>query len=94
MSKATLEYNLPEEENEFRLAIAGSDFSYFLWEFEQEFLRRNIKYEPGIDLMSKVNADLEEGDTLLTPDQVLQVLEAVRSTYYEMKLSRNLPETE
>lgn len=93
MSKATLEYNLPEEEPEFRLAMAGSDFSYFLWEFEQEFLRRNIKYEPGIDLMSKVNGDLEEGD-LLTPDQVLQVLEAVRAIYYEMKLSRNLPETE
>jgi len=41
--KATLEFNLPEEEREFQLASKGSSISYALWNYDQ-FLRNEVKY--------------------------------------------------
>ena len=41
--KATLEFNLPEDQPEFNNAIKGGDWKQVCWEMEQ-YLRRNTKY--------------------------------------------------
>jgi hypothetical protein len=41
--KATLEFNLPEESEEFELATNGTNISLALWKFTQ-FLRNLDKY--------------------------------------------------
>ena len=42
--KATLEFNLPEDEAEFYCAIKGTAMLNVLWELQQE-LRKMYKYE-------------------------------------------------
>ena len=42
--KATLEFNLPDDQHEFDLAIQGSKMYSALWDISQE-LRRLWKYE-------------------------------------------------
>lgn len=41
--EAILKFNLPEETEEFNLAIRGSDYSCLLHEFDQ-YLRTNLKH--------------------------------------------------
>ena len=43
MSKAILEFNLPEDQPEFNDAIKGGDWKHVCWEMDQ-YLRRNTKY--------------------------------------------------
>lgn len=45
--KAKLEFNLPEEQVEFNLAINGSSWSHVVWKVSEE-LRRRIKYDPNV----------------------------------------------
>lgn len=42
--KATLEFNLPDEQHEFYCATKGQDMISVLWELQQE-LRKLYKYE-------------------------------------------------
>ena len=41
--KATLEFNLPEEQTEFQDAVDGSNFKHVLWKLDQH-CRSNVKY--------------------------------------------------
>ena len=43
--KATLEYNLPDEQDEFEKAVNGGKYAYIIWEIDH-FLRANTKYAP------------------------------------------------
>lgn len=43
--KATLEFNLPEDNQEFKLATKGSDWWHVCWEMDQ-WLRAQYKYMP------------------------------------------------
>jgi len=43
--KATLEFNLPDDQQEYDLANNGLNFWHVLWELDQE-LRANTKYAP------------------------------------------------
>jgi hypothetical protein len=43
--KATLEFNLPEDQIEFDLAINGGKWSLCMWELDQH-LRSQTKYAP------------------------------------------------
>jgi len=43
MPKGILEFNLPEEENEFNLASTSRNYYCALWEIDQ-FLRSKVKY--------------------------------------------------
>jgi len=43
--KATLEFNLPDDQQEYDLANKGLAFWHVLWELDQE-LRANTKYAP------------------------------------------------
>jgi len=42
--KVTLEFNLPEEQDEFTLALHGTKYYGVLWELDQE-LRGILKYD-------------------------------------------------
>jgi hypothetical protein len=63
--KATLEFILPEEENEFKLATKGSDFFCALWDISQE-VRNHDKYGASAkDCITRIreivyNAGLDE----------------------------------
>lgn len=41
--KVKLEFNLPEEKSEFKIAFQGIDYKCILWDFDQH-LRNTIKY--------------------------------------------------
>ena len=43
--KATIEFNLPEEDNDFRRYAAADDMASVLWDIDQ-WLRGKIKYPP------------------------------------------------
>ena len=45
--KAILEFNLPEEQVEFDLAVNGNKWSFVAWKVDQE-LRSKIKYSESI----------------------------------------------
>lgn len=50
MAKAILEFNLPEDQEQFMLAVKGRDMMMVLYEFDQH-LRSETKYAP--DTMSQ-----------------------------------------
>ena len=43
--KATLEFNIPEENEEFLMAVHGSDWQHVVWQIDQ-YLRSKTKYAP------------------------------------------------
>jgi len=42
---SVLEYNLPDEQDEFEKAVNGGKYAYIIWELDH-FLRANTKYAP------------------------------------------------
>ena len=46
--KATLEFNLPEEEEQFDVATKAMDWALLAWDIDQ-FMRNKIKYEQDRD---------------------------------------------
>jgi hypothetical protein len=46
--KATLEFNLPEDKEEFDAASKGMDWALLVWDIDQ-FIRNKIKYEQDRD---------------------------------------------
>lgn len=42
--KATLEFNLPEDQDEFNFATRGSNYYIILWDIDQ-WLRSKMKYD-------------------------------------------------
>jgi hypothetical protein len=45
--KATLEFNLPEDQPEFNNAIKGGDWKHVCWQMDQ-YLRKHIKYDESL----------------------------------------------
>ena len=70
--KATLEFNLPDDEQEYNLANNAINFWNVLWELDQE-LRSNTKYAPDdmtdddYDAYQKIRDKLHE---LMTENNV------------------------
>ena len=59
--KAILEFNLPEDEEQFNAANKGMDWALLTWDIDQ-LLRKKLKYS---DLLPNTRAELEEiRDTL------------------------------
>lgn len=63
MPKAILEFNLPEDQQDFDLAISGSKFWSVLWELDQS-LRAKTKYAPDSLPQDKYDAYQEIRDEL------------------------------
>ena len=62
--KAILEFNLPEEEEQFDAANRGMDWALTLWNIDQ-FIRNKIKYEQDRDgvlqlVRNELNFQMEE----------------------------------
>ncbi len=49
MPKAILEFNLPEEQDEFRMAIDGIKWHLAVWDLN-EIIRKKLKYEELTDV--------------------------------------------
>lgn len=61
--KATLEFNLPEDQQDFELATKGMKFWSVLWELDQS-LRAKTKYAPDSLPQDKYDAYQEIRDEL------------------------------
>lgn len=61
--KATLEFNLPEDQQDFELATKGLKFWSVLWELDQS-LRAKTKYAPDSLPQDKYDAYQEIRDEL------------------------------
>ena len=61
--KAILEFNLPEDDQEFTLATKGLEFWSVLWELDQD-LRAKTKYAPDDLPQDKYDAYQEVRDKL------------------------------
>ena len=62
--KAILEFNLPEDKEEFDVASRGMDWALLAWDMDQ-FIRNKIKYEQNRDdvlqlVRDKLNCLMEE----------------------------------
>ena len=62
--KAILEFNLPEEEEQFNAANKGMDWALLVWDIDQ-FIRNKIKYEQDRDgvlqlVRNELNFRMEE----------------------------------
>ena len=63
--KATLKFNLPEEQTEFNFATQGSDWWNVCWDMDQ-WLRQQYKYMPDEEYsQEKLEAYVEVRDKLL-----------------------------
>ena len=56
--KATLTFNLPEDDEDFQMAIKGSSMYGVLWEMDQ-WLRANTKHSPDTASEDTYNAYLQ-----------------------------------
>jgi hypothetical protein len=56
--KATLTFNLPEDDDDFRMAINGSSMYNVLWEMDK-WLRANTKHAPDTTSEDTYNAYLQ-----------------------------------
>ena len=59
--KATLEFNLPDDQIDFQDAVNGQKFRLLVWEFDQ-YLRSQTKYAPDTisDDTYKAYSDIRE----------------------------------
>ena len=62
--KAILEFNLPEDKEEFDAASKGMDWSILAWDIDQ-FMRNKIKYDQDRDgilqlVRDRLNFNMEE----------------------------------
>jgi hypothetical protein len=62
--KAILEFNLPEEEEQFDVATKAMDWALLAWDIDQ-FMRNKIKYEQDRDgilqlVRDRLNFNMEE----------------------------------
>ena len=62
--KATLEFNLPEDQEQFNVASKSMDWALLVWHID-EFMRNKIKYEQDregvLDLVrNELNFQMEE----------------------------------
>ena len=62
--KAILEFNLPEEEEQFDVATKAMDWALLAWDIDQ-FIRNKIKYEQDRDgvlqlVRNELNFQMEE----------------------------------
>jgi hypothetical protein len=61
--KAKLEFNLPDDQQDFTLAVNAMNFWHVLWEMDQ-FLRSKTKYAPDDLPEDKYDAYQESRDKL------------------------------
>ncbi len=63
MPKAILEFQLPEENNEFKLAQRGSDYWTALWDIDQDlrgWLKHGHEFKSAGELMEHLRKDIRE----------------------------------
>ena len=75
MPKATLEYNLPEEQDEFELAANAGKYYSVLWDLDQ-YLRNKVKYAAE-DVPEEYTNAMDE-----TRTKLMKLLEAYHLDLY------------
>lgn len=77
MPKAILEFNLPEEQEEFNTTSKAGDMHSVLWDLQNQVFRNILKYG---------SSNNETIETLLKthPDQVVSIVEAIQNEYFKL----------
>ena len=96
--KAILEFNLPEDQDEFDLVQSASDLNAFIWSYENEVIRSNYKYGITLELKTIVTDYIAELNSYscayedgtekvseITDDQIHVVLHALRELWFQKK---------
>lgn len=83
MSKAILEFNLPEDQDDFEMAHKGADYHNALFTFKEAFLRTEIKYGPSPEFVHQCQNEMGNSTLMVEPEVVHAVLEAVRTKFFE-----------
>ena len=78
--KATLEFNLPEENEEFELAKNAVKYSIVLDEVDERLFRQPLKYDNVPPALKKAIAE-----NYLDMRVVCRVLEALREDFHNLK---------
>jgi len=61
--KAKLEFNLPEDKDDFKLAQRGADYFRFLWDLDQEirdWLEHGHNFRTPNEVMEAIRKELRE----------------------------------
>jgi len=61
--KAKLQFNLPEEETEFKLAMRGEDYFSFLWDLHQDirsWLKYGHNFKTPEEVLEEIQARLQD----------------------------------
>ena len=91
--KATLEFQLPEEQSDLDYALAGTSALLTLEDLLQE-IRAKLKYDSGEFQEWKAEIYNEETNSFekKTVQGCAHTLERVRAVLFELKQNRRLPE--
>lgn len=88
--KGTLTFNLPEEREEFELAVNAGKYSSLLWEVEQEVFRPARKH--GYSGLHALELNkLLESDNDAVAQAVSDAIHYLEQRYYEFKNNRLAP---
>lgn len=102
MPKATLTFDLPEEQNEFDLATSGGAYAHLIWSLENEIFRPARKHGymegPVAELLAALD-NLVEKYAAEMPDWpkddfgplgATHLIGLLEKSYYELKLSSDI----
>lgn len=76
--KGKLEFDLPEEREEFELAVNAGKYSSLLWEIEQQVFRPARKHGYS-------GASSQELNKLCENEDVCEAIHLLEKLYYELK---------
>ena len=90
--KATLEFNLPEDQHDHSYALAGVDALLVIHDLENE-IRNKLKYDSGEFWNFEVEEYEEDGNIIKKRmNACSHTLEKVWKVLHELKQDRKLPE--
>ena len=85
--KAILEFNLPEEDHEFKMAVAASDYQICLYDINQMF-RKYVKYGEDDNFMEKADDGTKK---VMSP---ISVVDKLWDEFNEILAGRNIDRSE
>lgn len=91
--KAILEFNLPEEQEEYKLARNGLNLSCAVWDYDQEVLRSIVKYNNTAEIKAEVKTALSQLEGL-TSEETTDLTIEITAQYLRQKLHACLEDHE
>lgn len=89
--KATLEFNLPEEQEKFETAVKALDYRIALWDIAQEIFRPARKHGYADERVQKLLQTIDECvSTGMEDGQGTDLIGLLEEKFYEILRERNI----